>query len=156
MVPDSSATPRRIRTATSWAVPPVGVGEDDHELVAAVAIQAVAGAGGLAERARHGDQERVTGRVAAGVVERLEAVEVQHQHGERLARRRRLHDLPELALEGAVVAQAGQRVEVGPDLDGAVRLGVLQGDRGLAGEQLGQLELVGAERRLVLARPARC
>ncbi len=86
-------------------------------------------------------QESVAGRVAVRVVERLERVEVHHQEGERgpVAARDRL---AQLALECTVVAQAGQGVELGPDLDGPVDLGVLEGDRGLAGEQLGQLELV--------------
>ncbi len=53
-----------------------------------------------------------------------------------------------------MIAQAGQRVEVGADADGAVRLGVLERDRRLRGEQLGELELVGAERGLVVAHPA--
>ena len=57
-------------------------------------------------------------------------------------------ELAQLALEGAVVAQAGQRVLVGAQPDGAVGFGVLQGDRRLAREQLGQLEFVGAEVRL--------
>ena len=62
--------------------------------------------------------------------------------------------LAELALERAVVAQTGQGIEVGADPDGAVGLGVLEGDRGLAGEQLGQLELVGAEGGFGIAHPA--
>ena len=78
--------------------------------------------------------------MAHRVVEGLEGVEVQHQDRERPPG---LHGLAELALEGAVVAQAGERVLLGPDADGAMGLGVLQRDRGLAREQLGQLELVG-------------
>ena len=121
---------------------PVGARQDDGELVAAVAVGAIAGAGGRPHRARRPDEERVAGRVAAGVVERLEARRGPSS-GPRTARpptpARRL---AELALEGAVVAQAGERVALGPDLDRAVGLGVLEGDRGLAGEQLGQLELV--------------
>ncbi len=133
---------------------PVGAREDDHELVAAVAIDAVVLAGRFRDRARDSAEEGVAGRVAAGVVERLEPVEVEHQDRERPAQSAGLDRLAELALERAVVAQPGQRVEIGPDPDGAVRLGVLQGDRRLRREQLGQLELVGAERRLVVAHPA--
>ena len=61
-----------------------------------------------------------------------------------------------LALERAVVAQPGQGVLLGPDADLAVRLRVLEGDRGLPGEQLGQLELVGREVRLRVRPSARC
>ena len=48
----------------------------------------------------------------------------------------------------AVVPDAGQRVGLGAQLDGAVRLGVLQRDRDVAGEELDQLELLVAEARL--------
>ena len=132
---------------------PVGRRQDHHELVAAVAVQAVAVPRRLGERVRDRDQEGIAGRMAARVVERLEAVEVEHHHRERLAVAG-LEPVAQLALEGPVVAQPGQRVEVGPDLDRAVRLGVLEGDRGLPGEQLGQLELVRAEGRLGLAAAA--
>ena len=39
-------------------------------------------------------------------------------------------------------SRPGQVVRLGPDLDRAVDLGVLEGDRDLGGEQLDQLELV--------------
>ena len=51
----------------------------------------------------------------------------------------------ELALERAVVAEAGQRVEIGPDGDRGMGPGVLERDRGLGGEELRQLELVRRE-----------
>ena len=82
--------------------------------------------------------------MAVGVVEGLERVEVEHQQRERAPSAAAIV-LVELPLERAVVAQPGQGVVLGPDLDRAVGLGVLEGDRGLAGEQLGQLELVLAE-----------
>ena len=53
-----------------------------------------------------------------------------------------------------MIAQAGQGIVLGADAHGAVDLGVLQGDRGLAGEELGELELVGAEGGLRAAHPA--
>ena len=116
-------------------------GQDDRELVAPVAIGAVAVPEGAPDRLRDRPQERVAGRVPARVVERLEAVEVHHQDRQPAGVVRR-DGLAELGLEGAVVAQPGQRVQVGADAHGAVRLGVLEGDRGLPGEQLRQLELV--------------
>ena len=45
-----------------------------------------------------------------------------------------------------VVEKAGQAVRLGADLDGAVHLGVLQGDRHLRREQLHEVELLGRER----------
>jgi hypothetical protein len=74
-----------------------------------------------------------------GVVIGLERVQVEHHQGER---RPVLDPLPDVLLEGAVVAQPGQRVVLGPGHDGPVRLGVAQRDRGLGREQLDQLELV--------------
>ena len=89
--------------------------------------------------------------MAQRVVVALERVEVEHQDRERPAQADRF---AHLALERSVVAQAGQRVLLGTDADLAVGLGVLHRDRGLAGEQLGQLELVVGEVRLGLAHPA--
>ena len=53
--------------------------------------------------------------------------------------------LDEELLEGPVVEQAGQVVGPCPDLDGAVDLGVVEGDRDLRREQLDQLELLLVE-----------
>ena len=133
---------------------PVRPNEDRHELVSAVAIQPVAVSRGVCHRFRDADQERVTGGVTARVVEGLEPVEVEHEHREGPAAAPIRDRLAELALERAVVAQTGQGIEVGADADRAVRLCVLEGDRGLAGEQLGQLELVGAEGCFGIAHPA--
>ena len=44
-----------------------------------------------------------------------------------------------------MVAEAGQGVVLGPDRDRAVDLGVLEGERRLAREQLDELELVLVE-----------
>ncbi|MNU07191.1 hypothetical protein D3C72_2526780 [compost metagenome] len=62
-----------------------GIGEDDGELLAAVAAGRVAfplHAGG--HRRRNLPQRVVAGEVAAAVVEQLEMVHIQHQQGERL------------------------------------------------------------------------
>ncbi len=130
---------------------PVGPGQDGGELVAAVPVEAVAVARRTVHRAGDLDQECVAGRMTERVVVALEGVEVEHQDGERVAQLDRLAELP---LEGAVVAQPGQRILLGPDPDLAVRFGVLERDRRLAGEQLGQLELVVGERGVRLAHPA--
>ena len=69
----------------------------------------------------------------------LEVVEVEHDQAERLVG----EDAPaEPVLERAVVQEAGQVVGLGADLDRAVDLGVLEGDRDLGGEQLDELELL--------------
>ena len=95
---------------------PIEARQDHGELVAPVAVGPIAVAQRPDDRLGHRAQERVPGRVAVRVVERLERVEVHHQ--QRQARAVVGRDgLAELALECAVVAQAGQRVELGPDLD---------------------------------------
>ena len=91
--------------------------------------------------------------MAAGVVEALERVEVEHQERERAALGGR-RDIPELALERAMVAQPGERVVLGPNGHRAVDLGILEGQRRLAGEQLDELELVLAEVGLLAAHPS--
>ena len=91
--------------------------------------------------------------MAARIVEALERVEVEHEQRERAAFGPG-DRLAELALERAVVAQAGQRVVLRPDRDGAVDLGVLEGEGGLAAEELDQLELVLVEIGLGPAHPA--
>ena len=66
----------------------------------------------------------------------------------------RADGLGQLALEGAVVAQARQRVVIGLDHHRAVRLGVAHRDRRLRREQLDELELVLREVRIRRAHPA--
>jgi hypothetical protein len=62
--------------------------QQDGELVAAQAGDAVAGAHARGEPAGDGDEQLVAGRVAEGVVDRLEAVEVDEQHRRRGTRGR--------------------------------------------------------------------
>src|SRR3954466_9577505 len=60
-----------------------GLGEQNRELVAAEAAEHVGGAKVRRERAGDGAQQVVTGGVAAGVVDGLEVVEVDHDQPER-------------------------------------------------------------------------
>ena len=88
-----------------------GAGQDHGELVAADAVAAVRGALGRADRVGQGLEALVAGLVAVRVVGELEVVDVEQRERERLAG---APDAPELTgevlLEGAVVAQAGERV----------------------------------------------
>ena len=59
----------------------VGLHSQHGELVAAEPGDQVAGAGGAAQHVGRGAQQRVTGRVAEPVVDRLQPVDVDHQHG---------------------------------------------------------------------------
>jgi hypothetical protein len=131
---------------------PATVGQDHRELVAAVAIGAVARPDRGLDRPGDAGQEQVARGVAERVVVGLEAVEIHHQEGER-AVAWGVDRRPQLALEAAVVAEAGEGVVLGPDLDLAVRLRVAEGDRRLGREQLRQLELVLREVRLLPAHP---
>ena len=60
------------------------LGEDDRELVAADAGHRVVLADAVAEALRHLQQQLVAGRVAEGVVDGLEVIEVDEHHRQRL------------------------------------------------------------------------
>ncbi len=128
----------------------------DGELVATVSEHPVHGADVGGQGVGQLAEEAVAGGVPQAVVEALEAVEVEHEQGERagatigVARQQLL----EVGLEGAVVAQAGQGVALGSQFRRVERLGRLEGGRCLAGEELGELELVRREVGLGLAHPS--
>ena len=143
---DGSADAFRDVAGTS----PARVGEQDRELVAAVPIDAVTATRGRLDRSRDIPEQLVARRVAKGVVVDLEAVQVHHQDGEGPAFGG-LDLRSQLALERAVIEEAGQGVVLGLDLDDAVRLRVAEGDRGLRGKQLRQLEFILGEVRLRVA-----
>ena len=144
--PPTAWTAALTRSATATAAVASVPGEDQRELVAAVAEDVVALAARGHDRAGDVGQQPVAGLVAEGVVDGLEVVEVEHDQAERLARL----DAPlEPALERPVVEEPGQVVGLGADLDGAVDLGVLEGDRDLGGEELDELELVLRVARVV-------
>ena len=131
----------------------VGAGQDRRELVAAVAIEPVAVAG--RRGSSPGRRPSAAHRPPDGPCVSLKALNASRSSISTANGRPAVHGVAQLALERTVVAQPGQGVLLRPHLDGAVGLRVLEGDRRLAGEQLGELELVGAERGR--ARPSgRC
>ncbi len=87
---------------------------DDGELVAAEPRQHVIGAHGGFQPLRHLAQQRIAGAVAEGIVDVLEAVEVEHQDRERQAADAELavHLVEPGQKEGAV-RQPGQDVGLG-------------------------------------------
>ena len=90
------------------------VGDDDREFVAAHAADMAVGADlvdqALGDRAKHG----VALGVAEGVVDRLEAVEVEeHDRARHIAGGRGAQRLAEQLADAAAVGQAGQHVDVG-------------------------------------------
>ena len=106
-----------------------GLAVDDHgELVAADAERLLAGAALLGQRARELPQDAVARRVALVVVQALEVVEVAEEQRD-LARSRvgAQESAVEVLLEGAMVAELGQRV--------AARLGVREREAASVGER---------------------
>jgi hypothetical protein len=90
------------------------VGEHDHELLAAEASDDVGRAGRLRDDARQHAQHVVAREVAAGVVERLEVVDVEQEQRERRARAASAADLLlEQAHREPAVVDAGQEVAFG-------------------------------------------
>ena len=89
-----------------------GLGQQHRELVAAEAAEHVGRAQAGGERPRHLAQQVVAGGVAAGVVDGLEVVEVDHDQAERAAVVAEVvGQLGREALgEAAAVERAGQRV----------------------------------------------
>jgi hypothetical protein len=121
---------------------PSGAESKQGEFVAAVSVRPVVLPGRTDDRPGHDLKKSVAGRMAARVVEGSERVEVDHEQRERLVG---VDHRREVAFKSPVVPQTGEGVEICPARDGQVRLRVLQGDRGLAGEQLAQFELVLGE-----------
>jgi len=89
-------------------------GQQDRELVAAQAREDVGLAQAVAQRAGAGDDELVAGGVPEAVVDRLEAVEVEHEQGALGAVAAAAGDvLGQRAVDAAAVEQSGERVVVG-------------------------------------------
>ena len=100
----------------------VGVGgqvvHDGHKLVATQARQRVAFAQGLAHAHSQRHQQLVAHRVAACVVDGLEAVQVQEHHRQLFAPAAGLgHDLHQPVVQQHAVGQAGQGIEMGDALE---------------------------------------
>src|SRR3954447_4662531 len=145
-----------------------GAGQDDRELVAPDPVAGVGGALGRADRLAERLEALVAGLVAVGLVDRLELVDVHEHERDRLAGPPAALELAsEVLLEGAVVAQARERV-AHRDLREALDLGAAgvlepaaeakqharepdeQGEAGGEGERRG-----GQRRALDAAQPAR-
>ena len=118
-------------------------GRGDHdEFLAAVADHDVAVAGGAPDRPGDAAQDGVPDGVAVLVVDRREPVEVEHDQAQLAA------GSPGVGVGGldrlveeAPVEQAGQRVAQRRIGDPGVQVGVLEGDRDLGGQQVGDAAL---------------
>ena len=89
----------------------VQFGHDHGELLAAVATGDVLAAHLGLDQPAHLGEQRVTGRMAVGVVEALEMVHVEHQHRQRQpAALAALQFAGEVLLEIPAIEQARQRI----------------------------------------------
>ena len=119
----------------------VGLGQDDRELVAAVAGRDVRRAQRRPDELRGPGQDPVAEQVAERVVDELEVVEVEHQHAQRAPAALGADDLlAQPLVQEAVVVEAGQRVAVGELAGVLVEAGVLERHRRLVGHRPGELE----------------
>ena len=85
--------------------------EEDRELVTADAEGAVGAAQGVVQQGAEAAQDAIAVGVAARVVDRLELVDVDEEERQRDVVAQGGRDLPiELLVEGAMVAQPGERV----------------------------------------------
>src|SRR5919106_3528386 len=128
----------------------VGLGQDEHELLAAVAGEGVDVADAAGDPAPELDQHLVAPLVAEAIVDQLEVVDVQHEQGQDAAEAAGALDLLlEAAFEVAVVPGPGERVGDRQPLGLGVQPDVLDGHRGLDGEG-GQGLGVGQGERLAV------
>ena len=121
---------------------------DHAELLAADPAEDVGVAHDLRDDIRDLAQQLVAEPVPVDVVDALEVVEVEHEHGDRVVRARRARELGTKPLvEVTVVVEAGQRVGLRETLEPRADVCVVEGERSRIAEPLGQLELVLVEAR---------
>jgi hypothetical protein len=112
------------------------VGQQQEELLAAVAADEVALPKRRAEHGGHGGEHLVAAAVAVGVVDPLEVVQVEQGRRQRRDAAGRLgHHALDGVLDGPVVGQPGERVGGGPDL-GDGQVAQVGQDRGGLGDRL--------------------
>jgi len=123
-----------------------GTGQQDHELVPAVAGQPVVLAQLGAQRARDAPQELVARLVPALVVDGLELIQVDQQARQRRPVASRPRDLPAGALvQRTVVEQAGERVRGSGGAHLFVGLGVAAGEDRQLGDGLERADVLVAD-----------
>ena len=113
-----------------------------RELLAAEPADDVLRPDDRAQRLGEEAEQLVADGVAVDVVDVLEVVDVEHQHGERHVRAARLlQRLQQPLVEDAVVEEAGERVRASLMLEPRSPLGVVERKRGRVAEALRDLEL---------------
>ena len=137
----------------SWSTRP---GQEDGELVAAHPGHRVLAADGLDQALADLLDEDVAGGVPVGVVDRLEVVEVDEEHADRLAHPARPDELLlDPVLEQPAVGEAGERVVPRHVGDLLQQLQVLDGGGGLVGQSAQALVEVGVVDGAPGRRPSR-
>ncbi len=127
-------------------------GQQDREVVGAHARDRVAFAHRAGQASADALQELVAHRVAEARVDLLEAVEVDHEHGELLPERASpLHGLVHAVFEEQLVGEAREAVVRGLMADLADEVGVLEGRRADGADRLEQLDVGGVEAGHALA-----
>ncbi len=127
-------------------------GQEDGEVVRAHARDRVSFADRAGQASTDSLQELVAHRVAEARVDLLEAVEVDHEHGELLPERASpLHGLVHAVFEEQLVRQAREAVVGGLVADLADEVGVLEGRRADGADRLEELDVGGVEAGHALA-----
>ncbi len=134
-------------------IPFRGLLENHDEFVAAEPRHDVARTQGAPQPVRNFYQQHIAGIVAERIVDDLEAVEIDEQHGKLpLVTARRLDRVVQELVEGLPIGQIGQAVMRGEVFDPLVRLGffvraveVLQRERHVVREPLQQFDEFGRE-----------
>ena len=130
---------------------PLGVlrvarGHDDREFLAAEATDDVARAHGRPQGFGEAAQDLVPGPVPVHVVDALEVVDVEHQHGDGVVRAACVRQRGAQAfVKRAVVVKPGQRVRLRLVLEARADLGVVERERRRVSKALRELELVVVE-----------
>ncbi len=125
---------------------------DDHELVATEPRDRVRSLQAPLDPPRDLDEQLVTGVVPQAVVDHLEAVDVEEQHGDLAGAPREAEEsLAEAVEEERAIRQPGQRIVERLVLESVLGVGPVHGDGGERGDPLDDRDVdeirVGARRR---------
>ncbi len=128
----------------------VGVRHDDPELLAPQPADDIGHAGRLGQDLGHVRERVIPRRMPVDVVDPLEVVDVEHEHGDRPATPARAPDLGAKPLvKVPMVEEARERVGLGLVLQPGARLCVVERERRGVAESRRQLELLRGERGLL-------
>ena len=123
---------------------------DDHELVATEPCDGVGSLQAPLDPPRDLDEQLVAGVVAQAVVDHLEAVDVEEQHGDLAGAPREAEEsLAEAVEEERAIRQTGQRIVERLVLESVLGVGPVHRDGGERGDPLDDRHVDGIRRALV-------